>query len=153
MKYSVEAIKAMVKEDLTDDEAKDLLKKMEITRQAEKDGNPYLTFNWAKAIMLIFAYDIQNAEFGLKEDWDCSKAIGLYNGKPIPPTKESKFGYYLTSNWAKPVLYDIDNEKYYQCYTEVPKDKMLQVGRGLWWPEDVKMSFDFVAEIMEDLQL
>lgn len=152
MEHQIEVIKKIVKEELTDTEAKDLLQKMEKNREAEMAGKPYITFDWAKAIMLIFAYDIRNAEFGLKEDWEDSKAIGLYDQKPIPPTKESKFGYCLTSNWATPVLYDINNEKYYECYKELPIDKSAQIGNGLWWPEDVKISFDFVAEIMEDLQ-
>lgn len=106
-----------------------------------------MTFNWGKAIMLIFAYNIQNAEFGLREDWEASKAIGLHNQKPIPPTKESKFGYCLTSNWATPVLYDIDNDKCYECYKEIDHE----ISKGLWWPEDARLSFDFVKEIMEDL--
>lgn len=152
MEDPVEAIKKIVKEELTDEEAKDLLLKMERNRQAELIGRPYVMFDWAKAIMLIFAHDVKNAEFGLKEDWEDSKAIGLLNRKPIPPTKESKFGYCLVSNWATPVLYDINNEKCYECWKEVPSGKLAQIGNGLWWPEDVKMSFDFVAEIMEDLQ-
>ena len=70
MEYQIEEIKKMVKEDLTDAEAKDLLQKMEKSREAEMAGKPYMTFDWAKAIMLIFAYNIQNAEFGLREDWE-----------------------------------------------------------------------------------
>ena len=152
MEHQIEAIKKIVQEELTDDEAKDLLQKMEKNRKAEEDGKPYLTFDWAKAIMLIFAYGIRNAEFGLREDWEDSKAIGLHDQKPIPPTKQSKFGYCLTSNWATPVLYDINNEQCYECYKEVPIDQSLQIGGGLWWPEDARLSFDFVKEIMEDLQ-
>lgn len=106
-----------------------------------------MTFDWGKAIMLIFAYNIQNAEFGLKGDWEASKAIGLHNQKPIPPTKESKFGYCLTSNWATPVLYDIDNDECYECYKEIDH----AISEGLWWPEDAQLSFNFVKEIMEDL--
>lgn len=149
MEYQIEEIKKMVKEDLTDAEAKDLLQKMEKSREAEMAGKPYMTFDWAKAIMLIFAYDIQNAEFGLREDWEESKAIGLHNQKPIPPTKQSKFGYCLTSNWATPVLYDIDNNQYHECYKKIDQQLVTQ---GLWWPEDVHVSFNFVKEIMEDLQ-
>lgn len=145
----IEEVKKIVKEDLTDAEAKDLLQKMEKNREAEIAGKPYMTFDWAKAIMLIFAYNIQNAEFGLREDWEDSKAIGLHNQKPIPPTKQSKFGYCLTSNWAVPVLHDLDTEKCYECYKEIGNSLIPQ---NLWWPEDVKMSFDYIKEIVEDLQ-
>lgn len=152
MEHTIESIKQMVKEELTDQEAKDLLQKMEKNREAELKSKPYRTFDWAKAIMLIHAYKIRNAEFGLREDWEDSKAIGLYDGKPIPPTKESKFGYCLTSNWATPVLYDINNEQCYECHKIVNNEELMQVNQGLWWPEDAKLSYDFVAEIMEDLQ-
>lgn len=152
MEHTIQSIKEIVREELTDQEAKDLLQKMEKSRKAELKGNPYLTFDWAKAIMLIHAYKIKNAEFGLREDWEDSKAIGLYDGKPIPPTKESKFGYCLTSNWATPVLYDINNNECYECYKQLSDDKLVQINQGIWWPEDVRISFDFVTEIMEDLQ-
>ena len=149
MEHQIEAIKKMVKEDLTDAEAKDLLQKMEKNRKAEMAKKPYMTFDWAKAIMLIFAYNIQNAEFGLREDWEDTKAIGLCNQEPTPPTKQSKFGYCLTSNWATPVSYDIDNKQCYECYKEI--DNQL-LNEGLWWPEDAHISFDFVKEVVEDLQ-
>lgn len=148
----IEAIKEKVKEELTDEEAKDLLQKMEKNREAELAGKSYMTFDWGKAIMLIFAYDIKNAEFGLKEDWEDSKALGLVNQKPTDPLKQSKFGYCLTSNWATPTIHDIDNDKCYDCYKELPMELCSQIGPGLWWPEDVKMSFDFVKEIRNDLQ-
>lgn len=146
----IDTVKNFIKEDLTDAEAKDLLKKMEKAKQAEKENKPYLTFNWGKAIMLIHGHNIQNAAFGLKGDWDATNAIGLKNGKPTDPLKMSKFGYALTSNWCTPQIYDIDTETFYDCYRKLESDELLH-NSDLWWPEDAKISFDFVSEVMEDL--
>ena len=44
MEYQIEEIKKMVKEDLTDAEAKDLLQKMEKSREAEMAGKPNKTY-------------------------------------------------------------------------------------------------------------
>lgn len=150
---NIEIIKNMIEEELTDDEAKELLRKINKARIAEAEGKPYLTFDWGKAIMLIFAYNIKNAAFGLKGDWDASSAIGLQKGKPVDPLKQSKFGFCLTSNWGIPHLLDLDSNKCYECYKELSEDELIKHSyiSELWWPDDAKVSFDFVKEIMEDL--
>jgi len=151
----INMVKSIIKEELTDQEALDLIQKRNKVRECEKLGKPYLTFDWGAAIMLIVGHKIKNAAFGLHGDWKASSAIGLRNGQPTEPIDASKFGYCLTSNWATPQLRDLDKDIFYDCYRTLNQDEMLKhssFGYEPWWPEDAKLSFDFVKEIWEDLQ-
>jgi len=147
----IDTIKKITVEDLTDEEAKDLLKKIDKAKRAYKKNKPFLTFDWARAIMLIHAHDIQNAAFGLKGDWSETSAIGLKDGQPTEPLEESKFGYAITSNWATPVLYDIDQNQCYECY-RVANNYESQRDVDPWWPEEAQLSFDFIKEILDDMK-
>lgn len=96
---------------------------MMLAQNARRNKNNRKIIEWSKVFKTIIDNNIKNAEVGLSEDFNETKALILVNETLLyPPKDTSQYCTYLDSVWATPVLYDIDNGLTYDCYKEVPYD-------------------------------
>ena len=95
-------------------------------------------FDWKKCIDLLIENDIQNAKFGLFEDWELTCATGFKDGKPHNGSDESEMGTFLGSWWATPCIIDVDTNDAYMCFKKISEKKFAE--RHIfesedWWPQ------------------
>lgn len=90
-------------------------------------------FDWHKAAELIRAYDLLNVEAGLAEDWGYTSGDILSEGERVPKEKTYVF---LASDWATPVLHDVDADIVYECYIHDTDEENPQGWNAYtYWPE------------------
>lgn len=101
-------------------------------------------FDWKKCIDLICEKNIQNAKFGLSEDWVMTSATGLKDGRPFNGLDGSLIGTYLGSWWATPCIIDIDTLKEYPCFKEIDEKSFsiehMKAAED-WWPHEAAEYF------------
>jgi len=85
------------------------------------------TFDWFKAVILIKKHDIKNADAGLVEDWSWTSGPIFRNGN----IAQKEYNY-LYSNWATPVLEDLDTGSLYECWMPSGNTKWHE---NTYWPD------------------
>lgn len=100
-------------------------------------------FDWHKAAELIRANGLLNVEAGLAEDWGYTSGYILSEGERVPKEKTYVF---LASDWATPVLHDVDTDIVYECYIHDTDEENPQGWNAdTYWPESA------VALMVEEL--
>lgn len=69
---------------------------------AYRDGNKSKTFDWMKAVSILKANNIKNADAGLIEDWSSTAGSIIEDGQIYKP---EHCGAYFHSIWATPGLF------------------------------------------------
>ncbi len=85
-------------------------------------------FNWLEAVRLIKQHNIKNAEAGLLQDRSWTSGVILSDGVPVIGEYT-----YLASDWATPVLVDVDTKIAYECHAGPESG----YGPDTNWPNEV----------------